>query len=325
MRNAVQTMSEARAARYVMGTVVEIVAWGRDEHSAVATAVNRAMDEFERLEKIFSRFDPASELSRLNRAPRNQATFVSEEFFDVVSRGVAYSSESLGSFSITLLPLTELWQRCAAEARHPEAGEIERTRNLCEPDLILLDRHSQTVTLRGAGVGLDLGGLVKGLAVDRAISLLKSSGVDRAFVNAGSSSIAAFGASHNSEWRIGVRHPFQSDRLIGTISVTNAALSSSGTYERSLGSGGCRYSHVIDPRSGLPSERLIGTTVVTDCATRAEVMSKMLLVMDCEAAFARFDELAWPAEGLAISTSPDGSLVVRRSEGLRGFQQSESL
>jgi thiamine biosynthesis lipoprotein len=152
------------------------------------------------------------------------------------------------------------------------------------------------------------------------LEVLRACGLNSALVNAGASSIAGFGAEDAEGWLIGVRHPASENQVLGTLRLRDAALSSSGSYERPLVIGGHIYNHIIDPRSGAPAAGALGTTVVTDSAMCAEVMSKMLLLLGCEAAFAHFDELNWMAEGLLLTETAEGQLAVQHSAGLTGFQ-----
>ena len=313
-------MKRARAtqARYLMGTIVEIVTEGDEGQSSIA-AINAAFEEFERLERIFNRFDEASELSQLNRSAAHTEFIASPDLFNLLSVAAEYAALSGGSFDVTVGPLLELWSRSVVTERLPDAEEVSKARCVVGADKIELDPSRRTVRFRQDGIVLDFGGLAKGYAVDRGVEILRRHGVAGALINAGTSSMAGFGAPGPDGWLIGVRHPLSEDHLIGRLAFRDAALSSSGNYERPLVIQGRSYSHIIDPRCGIPAEGALAATVVTDSAMRAEVMSKMLLLLGCEAAFSLFDNLGWKAEGLLMTETPEGMVGVWCSDGLTGF------
>jgi thiamine biosynthesis lipoprotein len=278
-----------------MGTCVEIVA--RACKAAPAeSAVERAFREFERLERAFSRFDPRSELSRVNREADRGPVAVADETFAVVERALAYSASSGGCFSIALAPLVRLWSACEAENRAP--GDREVAEALARSDYrdVRLDAAARTIAFSRPRMGLDLGGFVKGYAVDLAVAALREGGVAGAFVSAGESSVAGF-SDDASPWRVGVRHPSDGDELLGVITLAGRALSTSGTGERGFEVAGRRVSHLVDPRTGEPLEGSRAATAVTDSAERAEVASKMLVFLGCERAVAACDANGWDVEG----------------------------
>lgn len=311
-------------ARYVMGCVVEIIAETTDEEASVA-AVNAAFEEFERLDRIFSRFDETSELAQLNRRAADEDFIASTELFDLVADATSYGTASGDVFDVTVAPLIDLWLHCAEVQRWPDAQQLNKARDLVGNARIELDRSRRSVRFRRSGMALDFGGFAKGYAVDRAIDILKKQKVSSALANAGASSIAGFSSPSADGWAIGIRHPLSEDHLIGSLTLRNAALSSSGGYERPLTIDGRNYSHILDPHSGLPASHALGATVITDSAARAEVMSKMLLMLGYDSAFTRFDELGWPAEGLLITEEPGGDVGVSRSAGLREFRPAAGL
>lgn len=302
MRNVLQKVNEIREARYVMGTVVEIIANVTENHQQVSDVVRQALEEFERLERIFSRFDPDSELSRLNQLADQQPVPVSEEFFEIVSQGLFYSSCSGGAFSITLTPVLSLWETCELENRFPGQEELKTAFELTRTDLILLDKTLRTVRFGKSGVALDFGGFVKGYAVDRAREILHSGGIHSALINAGTSSIAACGSLTSEEgWRIGIRHPGDEHRVVLILSLTDQTISTSGTYERRFIIGDQTASHLIDPRTGEPLEGVISATAVGESAAQAEVVSKILACLGLEQGIELCENNGWSVEGCTIS------------------------
>ena len=306
-------MNEVRHAQYVMGTVVEIAAQGNE---TVREAVYCAMREFERLERMFSRFDPSSELSYVNREAAVSRARVSKEFFDVASRGLDYSARSQGCFSISMGALNELWERCVLEERLPEPVEIEAARELAKHERIRIDANELSVHFAAEGVALDFGGLVKGYAVDRAAEALQQGGVDRATINAGTSSIRVISAPGDEPSEFGIRHPLREESTAGILSIMNQALSTSGTYEHQFVIAGRTFSHLLDPKSGIPFELMGSATAVCESAMLAEAASKILLFAGCERGMEIFDANGWEIEGVTMISNDGATLEVTHNKSL---------
>jgi FAD:protein FMN transferase len=310
-----------KQARYLMGTVIEVTAEGWDAEGLIGP-IHAAFEEFERLNYMFNRFDPESELTRLNQTAAQSEFVASPELFELLAAAVEHATASAGTFDVTVAPLLDLWSRSVQAQRWPQPDEIDAALELTGADKLELDASGGTVRFTQEGVAIDLGGLAKGYAVDRALEILRTSHIGGAFINAGSSSLAGFREEGSGGWLIGLRHPLERDqKLVGSLTMHDTALSSSGSYERSRVVGGRNCSHIVDPRTGLPAEGTLAATVMTDSATRAEVMSKMLLMLGCEAAFERFDELGWDAEGLLMAEVADDGVGIWCSKGLTGFNQ----
>jgi len=311
-------MTEVRLAQYVMGTVVEVtvVPVCGEDHARDAAA--RALTEFERIERVFSRFDPASELSRVNSQAAAHPVMVSDEFFALTARGLQYSRHSDGAFSITLQPLVRLWERCVDAGRIASYRQIDSALALCNPDGVILDAARHCVRFDTPGMSLNFDGLAKGYATDRARAILLEQGFTRAMINAGSSSIGVLlREAGASPWRVAVRHPGDSDRLVATVLLECPALSTSGTGERGFKIGGHWFSHIIDPSSGLPVEKLASATAVGDYAELLEVASKILLLRGCEAGLRVCDRLGWTVDAVTLrETVPRGGLAIRHPDSL---------
>lgn len=308
-------MSELRRAQYLMGTTVEIVAYA--DESTAGAAVGAAFDEFERLERAFNPFDPASELARVNRSAAAGPVEVSEEVFGVVARGLEYCERSEGCFSIALGPVARLWVACAEEDRLPTEPELDTARASADYREVRLDPAARTVSFGRPGMALDLGGLVKGYAVDLAREALGRNGVERAYVSAGESSIAAFERPGDAPWRVGVRHPADVRRLAAVVSLSSQSISTSGTYERGSTIRGRWFSHMIDPRTGLPVEEAASATAVCASGEWAEVASKLLLLRGCERGIEACDALGWSVEGATVRPGGDTGVYVEYSSGLQ--------
>jgi thiamine biosynthesis lipoprotein len=311
-------MTEFRHAQYVMGTLVEITAFANaDDTDAEVVQQNicTAMGEFERLEKMFSRFDPDSELSRVNREAAQRPVKVSAEFFDVIAQGQEYAAQSAGCFSLQLAPLVKLWEACVAANRLPDEYEVISARRLADASLIGLDRSEHSIRFAAPGVELDCSGLVKGYAADSALESLQRAGCKCAIVNAGTSSIAVIGA--NPGGRFAVRDPRDDQHAIGVITLMDRALATSGTAERQFDIVSRQLSHLIDPRTGWPLEGLMSATAICASAMQAEVVAKLLLLLGLESALDLCDRNDWRVEALLLKGEDGHSLRVMQTAALQ--------
>jgi|GEM_PF-70173 len=273
----------------LMGTLVQVRVCPRSLHDRPADldeAVDRVFSEFGRLEALWSTWVPTSEISRLNQAAGGAPLTVSEDTFDVLSRAVEGSRRSGGVFDVTFGPLGELWQFDTPPGAHeptrlariPEEGEIQKRRALVGSRELLLDRERRTAQLARSGMRVHLGGIGKGAAVDRAVRLLSVGGFRDFFVKAGGDLYCA-GANGPRPWRVGVAHPRRADALLGSLTIRDAAFSTSGDYERFAIIDGRRYHHIIDLRTGYPAKASQSATVLAQTAVEAEVLTKTAFIL----------------------------------------------
>jgi thiamine biosynthesis lipoprotein len=168
---------------------------------------------------------------------------------------------------------------------------------------VRLDPRERTVAFDQPGVTLDLGGIAKGYAVDRATALLRESGVHQALVHGGWSTVCALGRSPEGEaWRVGIRHPRDASRRVAAVGLADAALSTSGSYERFFAIDGTVYSHLLDPRTGRPAQGMLSASVVTSTALEGDALSTACFVMGVDRA--REYCSARPAMGAVLVPDP---------------------
>jgi thiamine biosynthesis lipoprotein len=264
--------------RYLMGTVFEIVAYDNGESHAAA-AIDVAFKEIERLDSVMSNYKPESELSRLNRNAHFRPQTVSRDLYRVIEESLAYSRISEGEFDITVGPLVDLWkaQQRGERTVTPEAENEARAcvgfRNieLLPPDRVLF--HSSCLRI-------DVGGIGKGYAVDRAAEILRSRGIRKALINAGGSTVYAVGAPPGeSGWRLELRDP--SGKVRPSVVLADNSVSTSEQTPPSLLSKQTA-GHIIDPQSGVPVNQRGAVSVVTKTATASDALSTTMLLVGPE-------------------------------------------
>jgi len=298
-----------RRSRLIMGTVVEIAAFGRPE-AELDRAVDAAFAEMSRIEDLMSPRRPASDVARLSEAAGPVA--VAPETAEVIALGLEVARRSGGAFDLTLGRLKSLWGIETEEPRVPTPQEIRRALEGTGPGALQLE--GRRVTKGGPGLAVDLGGIAKGYAVDRAVRVLRVAGIESASVNAGGD-IQLLGTRPDGRpWRIGIQHPRDPDKILATVSLDEGAVVTSGDYERYFTAGGVRYHHLFDPHTGYPGTLSRSVTVVAPNAALADALATAAFVLGPEAGLELL--AGYPGvEGLIVGA--DGKPVL--SDGLRGM------
>src|SRR5215813_3152266 len=209
-------------SRVSMGCVYMIVVYGRDI-APLREAAAAALDEVDRIDRLMSNYKNDSELSRVNREAAERAIKVDQELFDFIAECLRYSRESDGAFDITVGPLMKAWGFFRGEGRAPGEAELAEARNRVGYQHVILNQKDGTIFFDKAGVELDLGGIAKGYAVDRAVAILKQHGLKQhgvrsALVSAGGSTIYALGAPPGKlAWEVQVQDPVDRNKIATTV------------------------------------------------------------------------------------------------------------
>lgn len=308
-----------RETRRLMGVPWTITVHARSAEDA-GRALAAAFAEVARLEKILSDYDPASELSRLSAAaPTPQSVPVGDDLWNVLSRAVEIRDATGGSFDPTVGPLTTLWRQSRRSGVLPNPEKLAAAMAAVGSDALVIDQEKRSVSLTRPGMRLDLGGIGMGYAVDRAMAVLHRHGIEAAMIDA-SGDIAVSGPPPGTTgWRIAVApiDPTDSASPSETLLLSNAAVTTSGDLFQAAEIDGVRYSHIVDPRTGLGVLGPAAVTVIAaDCttadalATAASVLGpdEALPVIEafpgCAARFVRIDagtsrethSPRWPAQ-----------------------------
>jgi thiamine biosynthesis lipoprotein len=261
--------------QYAMGTVYQIVAYDPSPARA-SQAIDAAFQQIVDLDHVMSNFDPESDLSRLERSARFHAVRVPPALFAVIRDSLTYSRLSAGKFDITIAPVVDLWKAAQREGTPPSAAQLDRLRacvgyqniQLLPPDRI--EFHSSCLRI-------DLGGIGKGFAVDRAAEVLRAQGIRSALVNAGGSTFLGWGAPPGlSGWLVHLRDP--SGRLDPQVVLHNNSVSTSEQWHASLIEPG-EFGHIIDPTTERPVQSSFAVSVVAPTGTETDGLSLTLLMM----------------------------------------------
>ncbi len=269
-------------SRISMACAYTIVVYGR-KGQALPQIVNEAFDEVDRIDRLMSHYKSDSQLSLINREAAQRPVKVDQELFDFIAECLRYSRESDGAFDVTVGPLMNVWGFFRGEGRMPTEAELADASSKIGYQHIILDDKAKTIKFDRPGVELDLGGIAKGYAVDRVVSLLKQRGVERAFVNACGSTIYGLGSPPKSSgWEVKIQDPIDPQKIAATFLLKNHALSVSGSYEKFFEIDGVRYSHIMDPRTGRPVQNVLSVAVVTISGTAGDALDNVFYVQGVE-------------------------------------------
>jgi thiamine biosynthesis lipoprotein len=284
---AARAQAEDAPVRYeashdAMGTVFTVVAYGRDSRF-LAQVANEVFEEIDGLDAQMSHYRAESEVSRINRRAGREAVLVEPSLFRVLEESIRYSQETGGTFDITVGPLMKAWGFFRAQGRRPSRPELARVMGRVGYRHIQLAREQRTIRFNVDGLELDLGGIAKGYAVDRAVDILRSQGVTVALVSSGTSSIYALGAPPGERaWQITLRDPFEVRKAGDFVHLKNYSLAVSGSYEKFFRLGGRTYTHILDPRTGQPVANMLATAVLAPQAMESDALSTSFFVLGVE-------------------------------------------
>ena len=258
-----------------MGATFSVVLYGSDQAS-MNQAIDAAFEEAHRLDALLSNYRPASEWSRINREAAARPVAVSPELFRLLSDCIEYSRASEGTFDVTVGPLMRAWGFAGGGRHVPSPDQIRDTLDRVGFRHLQLNARKRTVHFDRSGVEIDPGGVGKGYAVDRMVEILRARGFRNALVAASGSSI--FGLGNPPEeprgWPISIADPWDQRKNVAQVFLKDLSLSTSGSYEKSFVAGGHRYSHIMDPRHGVPAESAVQVTVIAPRAIDSEVWAK---------------------------------------------------
>jgi FAD:protein FMN transferase len=297
----------------IMGTRITVELW-TDDRAKGEQGIDAVLDEMRHIDETMSTYKPTSEVSQVNLHAADGPMHISKELFDLLSTALQYSEITDGAFDITYASVGYMYD--FRKRVRPNEAQIAQALPAVNYKHVLLDRKNQTVQFSQKGVRIDLGGIAKGYSVDCGIDVLKSLGFTHAFVGAGGDSRIT-GDRFGKPWIVGIRDPMKGEgNVIARIPLVDAAISTSGDYERFFDEGGVRYHHIIDPHTGHSASKVRSATVIGPYATRTDGLSKTAFVLGPDAALAIYNRLD---DIDAIIVKLDGSIVYSK-----GMQRAHS-
>lgn len=305
--------------RMQMGTRVRIVLHAADEEAAREAAA-AAFDRIAELDGLLSDYNPESELMQLCRTGYPTAVPVSPDLYVVLQRALGYSRDTSGAFDVTVGPLVALWRDARKTGRLPSSDRLRHARGSVGFNKIVLGKG--TAALRRPGMRLDLGGIAKGYAADAALALLKARGLERAMVDAGGDIRVGAPPPGRPGWVIEIQNTEGSGGRAARLSLSDCAVATSGDTEQYLEVDGIRYSHIVDPRTGLGVRKSARVTVIGRDCTEADALATALSILEPEEGV----RVAHRKGAAARITVREGTLLrTVDSEGLSRYLRDRDL
>jgi thiamine biosynthesis lipoprotein len=281
-----------------MGTEVSVQLW--DEDGGGGAAIEAVFAEFERIDRLMSTYKEDSRISLVNREAASHPVPAGKELFDLVVRALDMSVLTRGAFDITFDSVGQFYD--FRERLRPGAETIAEEVKLIDYRLVETRRRDHSIRFLKKGVRINLGGIAKGYAVERAAEILRERGIRHAVVSAGGDS-RLVGDRRGQPWVVGVRDPRKEESVAVRIPLENEAVSTSGDYERFFIEDGKRYHHIIKPSTGEPATGVRSATIVGPDGVITDALSTSVFVMGVE-------------QGLRlIATLPDYEAIVIDAEG----------
>jgi thiamine biosynthesis lipoprotein len=264
-------MEPVSEGAFVLGTAIRVTLYDR----APEAIFTRVFEEMQVIEDKMSLSYEGGEIMAVNSAAGEHPVIVSRETFGVVEAGLQYSQLSGGAFDITIGPLVRLWGIEPGEGEVPPQAAIEDRLSLVDYRNVVLDREEMSIFLTEPEMAIDLGAIAKGYAGDKAADMLENSGVGHALLDFGGNIVTVGRKPDGSRWRIGIQNPEDDrGRYLGILEVGEAAVVTSGVYERYFIQDGVRYHHILDTDTGYPVwNGLSSATVIAGQSTAADALS----------------------------------------------------
>jgi thiamine biosynthesis lipoprotein len=281
-------------AFYTMGTVVTISAYGKDKKH-INNVITKTFLEIQRMDNLMSLYKPLSQLSLINNSAGKDAVFADDELIEIIEYSKYYNRFTNGMFDITIEPLMELWgfhnfdgeknviQTPSNVIQIPSDVEIQKRLEAIGMKNIVIDKKNKTVGLKSSYSKIDLGGIAVGYSVDRAVKILKSEGIESAFINHSGDAYAIGSPLDSDGWQISIPNPINPDEMITTLNIHNKAISTSGNYRKYVEFESKRFGHIINPQRGIPVKELLSLTVISESSLMCDAISTGLFCMQLEA------------------------------------------
>jgi thiamine biosynthesis lipoprotein len=298
----------------VMGTFAHIVAVAEDAGTA-KKCVRAALEEIHKIDNLMSDYKSDSEISRINREAFEKPVQISKSTYEVLQRSIEFSEMTDGAFDVTVGPLVALFREAKENKVAPSKEQIAQARSKVGYEKLKFDIENKTVQFTEDGMLLDLGGIAKGYAIDKAIEAAQTNGAIGVMVDIGGD-VRCFGLppEGREHWSIGLQDPnsaiegIAGGELTLVLKVANAAVATSGDYQQFVSIEGKRYSHIMDRRTGTSIEGLSSVTIISDNATDADALATAVSVMGSEKGLALIEKLP-NTEAILISSQPKYEII----------------
>lgn len=262
----------------LMGSDFEITIVDNDQANA-ENMINIAIEEISRIEKLISSWDKNSQTSLINLNAGVKPVKIDLELFELISRSIKVSNLSQGAFDISYASMDKVWYFDRKMTEFPSIEKIKKSVSKIGYKNIVLNKKDTTVFLRLKGMKIGFGAIGKGYAADKAKEILIKNNVKSGIINA-SGDLTAWGLKPSGkDWMVAIVNPINKDKVFSWLTIKNKSIVTSGNYEKFINLDGKKYSHIIDPRTGYPTEGILSVTIITDKAELADALATSVFVL----------------------------------------------
>ncbi|WP_394352403.1 FAD:protein FMN transferase [Pelagihabitans pacificus] len=273
--------------------------------------IDEAVAEITRIEKIISSWDPDSETALINKNAGVKPVKVSEELFKLIERAKQISEITDGAFDISYASMDQIWKFDGSMKRMPTEAEIRKSIARVGYRKIILNPERQTVFLRQPGMKISFGAIGKGYAADKAKELLVSKQVVAGIINA-AGDLTTWGTKASGEkWLIGIANPLSKDKIFSWLPIVESSVATSGNYEKYVVFNGKKYTHIIDPRTGVPASGISSVSIFAKSAELCDALATAVFIMGKESGLALINQLGG-TEAIVV----DDQNKVHKSSGI---------
>ena len=291
---------------FAMDTYMTLTAYGDKGEEAV----DQAAEEIKRLDQALSTGNRDSQVSKLNA---NAGGSLTEDTKYLLEKSLDLYTSTGGLFDIAIYPVMEAWGFPTQDYKVPDKSELQKLLTLADVSKIQYIEEENTVKFEEEGMKIDFGGIAKGYTSSRIMKIYRDLGVKSGLVNLGGNVQALGSKTDGSKWKVGIQDPEGKEDYLGTLSIKDQAVITSGGYERYFEEDGKTYHHIIDPRTGYPADSgLLSVTIVSSDGTLADGLSTSLFIMGKEEAIKYWKDHSEEFDG--ILETEDGTLYV--TEGI---------
>jgi FAD:protein FMN transferase len=307
------TLQRFEFTQVEMAVPIKIVLYAAD-NAIATTAAEAAFARLHQLNAVMSDYNPESELRRLcDTAGGGKAVPVSNDLWRVMACAQQVATRSDGAFDITVSPVVWLWRRARRTRELPSPERLKAALELVGYRNVKLDEKQHAVELLKPDMRLDLGGIAKGYAVAEALSVLRREGIGSAMVDAGGDIGLGDAPPGKPGWRIGIAPPEPNSPPRLYLWLANTALATSGDMWQSVTIGGQRYSHIVDPHTGLGLTDHCNVTILGKDGMTTDALAKVVSVLGPTKGIELID--ATPGTAAMVVRAPDGKVEVHESRG----------
>ena len=276
-------LSEFKVQEKLMGNSFEFTVVAEEE-SWAQHKISLAIDEIRRIEKLLTTFDESSQTNRINRSAGIESVKVDKEVFDLIKRSIKISAVTDGAFDISYGSVDKsLWNFDRNMTALSDETVAKNAVRLINYRNIILNETDSSIMLKEKGMRIGFGGIGKGYAAEMAKNVLKKEGVESGIVNA-SGDLTAWGCQANGRpWTIGIADPDHTGSSFSYMNISDMAVATSGNYEKFVCINGKKYSHTINPKTGLPVTGIKSVTIMAPNAEIADAMATPVTIMGVRA------------------------------------------